>query len=159
MSEPRRIAIVMSRMPRLIDPGSNWLRGLRAGLRRICDRQQILLVSPGTAGSDFVVRGAERMRVSMELATDIAVAEGTADGFAIRDRQLIAQADELLVLSIRPRGNIHRLLLERLQTPDQKIILVDLPDLQPPSVRESLLSPGAELWSPDPESLRPFVDS
>ncbi|MDB5338452.1 MAG: hypothetical protein JWN70_4071 [Planctomycetaceae bacterium] len=148
MSDTSRVAIVMSRMPRLIAPEADWLRGLRACLRRLCDRRQMLLINLGTAGSDFVLRGAERIGVETQ-SVDGAEAD-------VRDRPLIQQADELLVLSVRPRGNIHQLLVERLQRGDGHIILVDLPDLQPQAVRQELLDLGATLWAPDSEWLRPF---
>lgn len=148
MRETSRVAIVMSRMPRLIVPEANWLRGLRACLRRLHDRRQMLLINPGTAGSDFVVRGAERIGVETHSVVD--------DEAAVRDGPLIQQADELLVLAVRPRGNIHQLLIERLQRGAGEVMLVDLPDLQPPAVRQELLEWGATLWAPAAEWLRPL---
>ena len=148
MSDTSRVAIVMSRMPRLVTPDAHWLRGLRAGLRRIHDRQQILWISPGTAGSDFVLRGAQRIGVVTELVT--------GSDAPNRDRELIQQVAEVLVLGVRPRGTIHQLLLERLQGGPGRVVLIDLPDLQPPGVRQELLELGATLWAPDWELMRPF---
>ncbi len=151
MSDASRVAIVMSRMPRLIAPEANWLRGLRACLRRLRERRQTLLISPGTAGSDFVVRGAERIGVETQAVA--------GDEAAVRDGPLIQQADELLVLAVRPRGNIHQLLVERLERGAGHVMLVDLPDLQPPAVRQELLELGATLWAPETDSLGPFGES
>ncbi|HEY4261285.1 MAG TPA: hypothetical protein VGM98_14055 [Schlesneria sp.] len=56
MPERRRIAIVLSRLPRLIDPQAMWLCGLRAALRRIQESGDLVVIADGTAGSDFVRR-------------------------------------------------------------------------------------------------------
>ena len=146
MKDISRVAIVMSRMPRLISPDANWLRGLRACLRRTFERSQILLISPGTSGSDFVVRGAERLGVATQPVS--------VDETDLRDQPLIHHADELLVLGIRRGGNIQRLLIDRLRDGAGRVLLIDLPDLQPPSVRQELLDLGATLWCPAPESLK-----
>ena len=146
MSDTPRVAIVMSRMPRLIAPEANWLRGLRACLRRTRDQQQTLLISPGTAGFEFVHRGAVRIGVETQLVT--------GNPAAVRDRQLIQQVAEILVMAVRQQVTIHQLLLERLQTDPGRIFLIDLPDLQPPGIRQELLKLGAKLWTPDLELMR-----
>ena len=140
----------MSRMPRLVTPEAHWLCGLRAGLRRIRDRQQILLISPGTAGSDFVLRGAQRLGVVTELVP--------GSEAPVRDRELIQQVAEVLVLGVRPGGTIHQLLWERLQGGPCRVLLIDLPNLQPPGVRQELLELGATLWAPELKLIRPFSE-
>lgn len=148
MSDTSQVAIVMSRIPRLIAPEAMWLCGLRACLRRILAARQTLLSTPGTAGLDFVLRGAERIGV---VTRSVA-----GDETGVRDRSLILQSDEVLVLGVRPRGNMHQLLVERLQTGLKQVTLVDLPGLQPPLVRQELLGLGATVWSPDAAMLRPI---
>jgi hypothetical protein len=148
MSDTSQVAIVMSRFPRLIAPEATWLRGLRACLRRIQAARQTLLSTPGTAGSDFVLRGAERIGVVTQSVA--------GDETRVRDRFLILQSDEVLVLGVRPRGNIHQLLVERLQAGLKRVTLVDLPGLQPPAVRQELLGLGATLWTPDAAILQPI---
>ncbi len=150
MNDLSRVAIVMSRMPRLIVPEANWLRGLRACLRRVHDRQQILLVNSGTAGADFVMRGAARLGLTREPVL--------CDRAVFRDQLLVEPAHELLVLAVRPRGNIHRVLVDRLEAGSCRVLLVDLPDLQPPVVRQELLNLGATLWAPEDEALQPLAD-
>lgn len=154
MSETPTVAIVMSRSPRLITPEAAWLSGLRACLRRIREQHQTLLVSRNTAGADFVSRGAQRLQIVTDQLPDL-----TADGDpSNRDQQLIKLAGEVLVLGVRKQGNIHRLLLDRLQSGRGGVLLVDLPELQPAGVREDLLNSGASLWTPTAEACRPWVD-
>src|SRR5690348_1429733 len=114
----------MSRMPRLVSPEATWLSGLRACLRRIRDQSHVLLVAPGTAGSDFVVRGAQRLGLPAEIRADC-VTEGDP---ANRDRAVIESADELLVLGVRKQGNIQRLLTERLQAGHRGVTLIESAD-------------------------------
>jgi hypothetical protein len=155
MSETRRAAIVMSRMPRLIDPQATWLGGLRASLRQIQANGQILVIAPGTAGSEFIARGAARLGIGTELLSDIDLLNDPAQ----RDQQLINNADEVFVLAVRNKGNIHRLLSERLKVKPHGVNLVDLPDLPVDAAREELLGLGATLWKPTSESCQPFIGS
>ncbi len=92
MSETRQVAIVMSRMARLITPEAVWLSGLRACLRQVHERQNILLVCPGTAGSDFVSRGAQRLGINTQVVSDDNVTQAGSS----KDQILIEQADEVL---------------------------------------------------------------
>ena len=156
MSQPAGAAIVLSRMPRLIAPDAVWLSGLRAALRRINERSQVLLVASGTSGSDFLRRGAERLGVVTKVVPDASAADTDAPDSSTRDRGLIERADEVLVLGIRPRGNLHRLLAERLEFNRRGVLLVDLPGLQPDPVKQELLSLGAVTWTPPHEYLRPI---
>ena len=137
------VAIVMSRIPRLVAAEPPWLSGLRAGLTRISRRQQTLLFSPGTAACDFILRGARHLNLPTQLL-------GSNDSLetAVRDQQLVQQADEILVLGVRPHGNIQHLLTARLQAGRLGVVLVDLPHLQSDTVRRELLELGATLWRP-----------
>lgn len=151
MSEPRRIAIVMSRLPRLINPQAMWLRGLRAALRRIQESGDLLVIANGTAGSDFVRRGAERLRIPIEETT-ITADLGNASPDEVgaippQDRALLATADLVLALQVRTNGNIHRALQERLAR-NSPVEIVDLPETHPRAVRDDLVERGATLWSP-----------
>lgn len=56
----RRVAIVSSRLPRLLAPHGSSLAGLRSALERIRTAGHTIVVSTGTAGSDLVLRGAIR---------------------------------------------------------------------------------------------------
>lgn len=161
MSETRRVAIVMSRMPRLIAPDAIWLSGLRACLRRIHENRHTLLSAPGTAGADFVLRGAQRLRIAIETYSDepggqkVDTDEAST---APRDRWLIESADEVFALGVRPQGNIHKLLIDRLATGRGSVSLVDLPSLQSDGLRQSLLTAGAGLWTPHPDATLPLIE-
>jgi hypothetical protein len=159
MSEPRRIAIVMSRLPRLIDPQATWLCGLRAALRRIQESGDLLVVAEGAAGTDFVRRGAERLRIPIEEAT---ISAGLENGWVNEegaipppDRALLGTADLVLALQVRTNGNIHRALQERLALRGP-VELVELPEMHPRAVRDDLVERGATLWSPSGEAQRSF---
>lgn len=162
MSEPRRIAIVMSRLPRLIDPQATWLCGLRAALRRIQESGDLLVVAEGAAGTDFVRRGAERLRIPIEEAT---ISAGLENGWVNEegaipppDRALLATADLVLALQVRTNGNIHRALQERLAR-NGPVEIVDLPDTHPRAVRDDLIGRGATLWSPSGDGQLSFGPS
>jgi hypothetical protein len=64
-----------------------------------------------------------------------------------RDRATIAWADELIVLALRTRGNLHTLLRERLHRPGACVMLADLPGLQSRNARKDLMALGAEKWA------------
>jgi hypothetical protein len=159
MSEPRRIAIVMSRLPRLIDPQAMWLCGLRAALRRIQESGDLLVISNGTAGSDFVRRGGERLEIPIEettLNTELGNASCDAEvAIPPQDRALFATADLVLALRVRTNGNIHRALQERLAR-NGPVEIVDLPEMHSRAVRDDLVERGATLWSPSDEAQLPF---
>ncbi|MDB5390646.1 MAG: hypothetical protein JWM11_6292, partial [Planctomycetaceae bacterium] len=143
----------MSRLPRLVDPQALWLSGLRAGLRRIAARREALLVAPDTAGTDFIQRGAQRLGVSTEqIIRPVAAHVNSMSS----DGQLAEEADELLVLGLRPRGKWHSLLQHRLKSGRRGVVLIDLEDLQPTIVRQELLDLGARLWRPEPSLQVPF---
>ena len=148
MSHLRRTAIVMSRLPRLIDPDAAWLIGLRASIQRVKEIGSLLVLVEGTAGFDFVRRAAERADIPVEFVTaDVESDSSDTTAVPMRDRTLVQSAEFVLVLGVRTNGNVHRALRERLDT-DGTIELIDLEGLQPKAVREDLISHGARLWSP-----------
>ena len=156
MSSSIRTAIVMSRLPRLALPDAPWLCGLRAALRRVRDRGDTLLVGDGTAGCDFVRRGAELLGLDWEVAsssanqavhTEDAILE--SDSIPSRDRALADAADELLLLSVRDNGHWHRLLRDRLKAGRRGVVLVDHSEPEGSTARDELLLLGASLWKPD----------
>ena len=158
-----RTAIVMSRLPRLVSPDAPWLLGLRAGLRRVRGRGQLLLIGEGTAGCDFVRRGAELLNVNHERVSPSSgspepeqyLSLDPTDAIPERDRTLAA-ADELLVLGLRSNGHWHRLLRDRLRTGVGGVTLVDLPGLEGTTVRDELASLGATVWKPTPGETGPL---
>ncbi|MEK6260507.1 MAG: hypothetical protein AABP62_17965 [Planctomycetota bacterium] len=163
MSSNVRTAIVMSRLPRLAIPDAPWLCGMRAALRRVSDRGDTLLVGEGTAGCDFVRRGAELLGLGWEVvsssdgrAAHVEVAVSDRDGIPGRDRRLADAADELLVLAVRDHGHWHRLLIDRLRTGRGGVTLVDLSELDGSAARDELLLLGASLWKPDVVQTLPF---
>ncbi len=160
MSLHRRTAIMMSRLPRLIDPRAMWLRGLRAALRRVKQLGETLVVADGTAGSEFVRRGAERLEIPIEIVT--ASDSGATlkrpedeDSIPERDRILAKTAETILVLGVRTNGNVHRVLRERLMT-GGRVELIDFDDLQSRGVREELIGLGAALWPPREADQLPY---
>ena len=157
MSSNIRAAIVMSRLPRLTRPDAPWLHGLRAALRQMRDRGDRLLMGEGTAGGDFVRRGAELLGLDREVVSRSAgqaalIEEATSDrdGIPDRDRVLADVADELFVLSIRDNGHWHRLLRERLRAGRGGVTLVDPSESEGCVARDELLLLGATLWKPNP---------
>ena len=158
-----RTAIVMSRLPRLVPPDAPWLLGLRACLRRVRDGGQQLLIGEGTAGCEFIRRGAELWNVNHERvspSSGISDSErrsaiDLADEIPERDRTLAA-ADELLVLGLRSNGHWHRLLRDRLRSGAGGVTLVDLPDLEGTTVRDELVSLGAAVWKPASVETEPL---
>ena len=156
MSSNIRTAIVMSRLPRLALPDAPWLCGLRAALRRVRDRGDRLLVGEGTAGCDFVRRGAELLGLNWEAAGSSSIhaaqvedAISDRDGIPARDRALADAADELLVLSVRDNGHWHRLLRDRFNSGRGGVTLVDVAEPEVSAARDELLLLGAVSWRPD----------
>ncbi len=68
-----------------------------------------------------------------------------------RDRALVAWADEIIVLGVRPGGNVHRLLRRRLEEDRARVLLVDLPGLGHARTRSELERHGATSWIPPSE--------
>ena len=176
------VAVVMSRLRRLVVPGEPWMAALRGTLRKIAADRSNLVVADGTAGTDFVRHCALRLNVECQTievpnvnnssgddvtfrrqdaaATGLApnVSQPGGDEIPSRDRALIAAADTVYVLQLRPTGNLHRLLKERIEQQRGGIVLVDLPGLQPDVIKDELHKAGAEIWRPTTEECRP-IDS
>ncbi len=178
---PPTVAVVMSRLKRLVVPDESWLAALRGTLRKIATDQSNLVVADGTAGTDFVRHCALRLNVAcqtIEVTTvnnssgdDVTfrrqdasatgtvanVAQHGSDEIPLRDRALIAAADTVYVLQLRPAGNLHRLLKERIEQQRGGIVLVDLPGLQSDVIKDELHKAGAEIWRPTTEECRPIT--
>lgn len=152
------VAIVMSRLRRLVAPNDTWIRGLRGVIRKIAAEQSKLVVGVGTAGSDFVRHAAIRQDVPFQTISAPETMISDSMEIPVQDRVLIEAADIVYVLQLRTNGNLHRLLLERLLQRQHKVVLVDLPKLQAESARHELLQAGADLWQPDDKYLAPFDD-
>jgi hypothetical protein len=178
-----RVAVVTSRLPRLIDPHAPWLVALLAAVAKVHRERKVLVAGHGTAGESLLRRAAQRARFPfIELCESSAI--GVADelpatestvvrGWPIRsesdpsaersiadwqrtperDQAAIAWADKVMALGVRPGGNLLILLRERLRAGVRGVLLADLPGLQPHAVREELLSLGAELWSVDSRAI------
>ena len=179
---PPTVAVVMSRLRRLVVPDEPWLAGLRGTLRKIAIDQSKLVVADGTAGTDFVRHCALRLKVACQTievsnvnnssgddvtlrrqdaaATELVpnVSQPGGDEIPSRDRALIAAADIVYVLQLRPTGNLHRLLKERIEQQRGGIVLVDLPGLQPDVIKDELHNAGTEIWRPTTDECRP-IDS
>lgn len=54
----RRVAVVSSRLPRLLDPHGAWLCALRAALLRILRQDAVAIAAHESAGAELVLRGA-----------------------------------------------------------------------------------------------------
>ena len=160
MSNARKVAVVMARLRRLVSPNEAWLLGLRAVLRRIQRDGSVALVGEKTAGSDFIRRGCERLDIAcMSICVDgeSDVVDGNLPPIPQSDRAVISSAETVFVLGLRPEGNQHRLLRERLQATRGNIYLIDLPNLQPAIVKEELIRLGAQLWVPLSADCEPFA--
>ena len=66
-----------------------------------------------------------------------------------RDRAPLAWADEIIVMGLRPHGNLHKLLRQRLALRPGSVFLADLPGLQPSHLRTELQELGALMWPLD----------
>ena len=152
------VAVVMSRLRRLVVPDEPWLAGLRGTLRKIAVDQSNLIVVDGTAGTDFVRHCALRLNVGCRVIDVSNAGHSSGDEIPLRDRALINAADLVYVLQLRPEGNLHRVLKERIEKQRGGIVLVDLQGLQPDSVKDELLNAGVEIWRPTTEECRP-IDS
>ena len=153
---PPTVAVVMSRLRRLVVPDEPWLCALRGTLRKIAVDRSKLVVADGTAGTDFVRHCALRLNVgcqAIEVSND---GHSSGDEIPLRDRALIAAADTVYVLQLRPAGNLYRLLTERIEQQRGGIVLVDLPGLQPDLIKDELHKAGAKIWRPTTEELRPL---
>ena len=155
LGNSRRVAIVMSRLPRLIDPQAVWLGGLRAALRRLRDQNDTLLIAEGTAGCELVCRGARRLGIAAEFASPVASEKNPEDASLGRDDQVIQAADSVLALAIRTNGIIHNALRRRLMF-GRPVELLDLPGLQAAAARQDLIGRGASLWSASLADLEPL---
>src|SRR5439155_13885 len=56
----QRLAVVSSRLPRLIDPNGTWLQAVGGALERARMQNDVLMVACGTAGSELIIRSATR---------------------------------------------------------------------------------------------------
>ena len=162
MSVPQRTAIVMSRLPRLIDPRCPWLRGLRAALRRIRDQGETLVVVDSTAGFEFVRRGAERLAIPIEVVAVGTEPLGKVNSqsetpIPLRDRTLVEAAQTVMVLGVRTNGFVHRALVQRLQC-GVRVEIVEIDELQTRAVRDDLIKRGATSWSPDQDDQSPLIE-
>ena len=152
----RSVAIVMSRLRRLVIPDEPWLQGLRGVLRRVAADDGTLVLAEGTAGFEFLRFSAARLGIPCRILPPPADIGVSATAFSVPDRLLIQEVDRVYALGLRPQGNIHRLLQERLKRQQGGIVLVDLPGLQPQQVRVQLEEAGAEIWQPTAWECRPF---
>ncbi len=149
------VAIVTSRLRRLVSRDEIWMEGLRGVLRKIVANEVRLIVGDGTAGSDFFRHAASRMKVPCRVIA--AAVDSAMDGdLPLRDRAVMDAADIVYVLQLRTGGNLHRLLQERIAHRRGPIVFVDLPGLQPDLVRSELCHAGAEMWRPSAEMCRPL---
>ena len=149
------IAIATSRLRRLVIPDEPWVLGLRGTLRHIAAEGGEILVAPGVAVTQFVQQAAARMKIPVHVA-EVTADHDRSDHIPACDRALIEAADLVYVLSLRPHGNIHRLLRERLAQGRGGIVLVDLPGLQADSIRSELVGQRAVTWRPTNDQCRPL---
>lgn len=149
------VAIVTSRFKRLVAPDEPWLLGLRGALRKIADEGARLILSEGTAGSDFVRRAAARLRIPI-IEAAVAADDDRSDDLPACDRAVIEAAEIVYVLQLRAHGNIHRLLQERAEQGREGMILVDIPGLQTESLQRELCLQNAVKWRPAEDQCRPL---
>lgn len=149
------VAIVTSRMRRLVAPEEAWLLGLRGVLRKIAEEGSRLITAKGTAGFAFVLRGSSRLGIAAHEIT-IPEDDHRDDDVPVWDRAVIEAADVVYVLQLRANGNIHRLLRERIEQRRDGIILVDIPGLQTDALRQELCLQSVEVWQPSEFQCRPL---
>ena len=149
------VAIMMSRVRRLVLPDETWVAGLRGVLRKISAEPTELLLGDGTAGSEFVRQAAVRLNLPCRLVPHSSPSATIPDP-SVPDQSLMDAAEVIYVLHLRAGGNLHRLLNERLEQGRSGVVLVDLPNLQPMALRDELCGKGAITWQPTPDEIRPF---
>ena len=152
---PNSVAIMMSRVRRLVLPDETWVAGLRGVLRKISAEPTELLLGDGTAGSEFVRQAAVGLNLPYRLIPD-PNPSATIPDQSVPDQSLMDAADVVYVLHLRAGGNLHRLLHDRLEQGRSGVILVDLPNLQPKGLRNELCKKGAITWQPTSDEIRPF---
>ncbi len=169
-------------------PDDAWLAGLRAVLRKIANENVRLVVGEKTAGADLIRHLATRLAIPFEVIASTPSFVDEANGVPTRDRIVVAAADTVYVLSLRTRGNLHRLLRKYLGSPDDvykvnpnatsdipsdpvgrptefhqalapQIVFVDLPGLQANAARQELCQLGARIWQPTADQFRPLEGS
>lgn len=159
-----QFAIVMSRGPRLITPEAPWIRALRAALRRIKQLGGRLLIADGTAHTELIRYGATRLGIPLDAlqvgaGPDALVSSPlsrvSSPSSSLSDEALIDQADQILVLRVRPEGNIYRLLTSSPQR-SQKVTLVRIAGLHPDFLLQELYERGAKDWEPTVQDLQPL---
>jgi hypothetical protein len=156
MDPASTVAVVTSRLRRLVTRDEPWLAGLRSVLRKIVTDGSHIVVGHATAGAGFVLRGATRLGIPARTILPQHEAPPGGDDLPVSDRRVMAEADVVYVLGIRPGGNQHRLLRGRLRSSSGPVILVDLPGLRPDSVTADLCDAGALMWQPGLDQCRPF---
>ena len=149
------VAIMMSRVRRLVLPDETWVAGLRGVLRKISAEPTELLLGDGTAGSEYVRQAAVRLNLPCRLVPHPS-SSATIPDQAVPDQSLMDAAKVVYVLHLRAGGNLHRLLNERLEQGRSGVVLVDLPNLQPQALRDELCTKGAITWQPTADEIQPF---
>ena len=152
----QKVAVVTSRLRRLISPEEPWLVALRGTLRKIAADQHTLVVVSGTAGSNFVLHGATQLGVLCELVEAPSETTLSPTNLPQRDQIVNSIADLVYVLTLRSGGNLHRVLRDRLQHRRGAVVFVDIPGLQDEAARRELCELGATAWRPATESCRAF---
>lgn len=158
MIQSSKVAVVTSRLRRLIEPEDPWIKALRAVLRRIATQPIRLVISRQTAGSDIIRRGSSRCGIECEIVEPVPDDSAGVEP-STHDRSVIGLADVIYVLATRTNGNIHRLLHDKQGTGNSQIILVDLPGLQSETVSRELIAGGADVWQPSISECAPFETS
>lgn len=156
MAQLRKVAIVTSRLPRLVSPTEPWMSGLRAVLCRIKNEGDQLVVSDGTARADLIRYGANRIGIPLETIDLPADCSQSSDVPPQRDRVLFETADLIYVLSLRTGGNIQQLLVDRALMRPDSVVLIDLPGLQTPIARQELCEMGVGTWQPSVDLTNPW---
>lgn len=162
MNQSPKVAVVTSRLRRVIQIDGAWIQGLRAVLRKIAAEPVTLLVGGKTAGSDLIRRGAARCGIEFEIIEPL-LDGPTQDDFkdavdsSPLDEAVISRAGQIYVLGLRTNGNLHRALRRRQINGQAGISLVDIPGLQSDTARQELIERGAILWQPSSCERRPFV--
>jgi hypothetical protein len=151
-----KVAVVTSRLRRLIASSDEWLWALRGVLRKILEDRSTLVIGDGTAGAEFVRHAAIRLGIPFEVAVCPSDSSDDDRDVPIRDELVLTNADLVYVLGLRTGGNLHSLLRDRLQKQPGTVVLIEYGELQADAARQELCDSGAQSWMPLGDVCVPF---
>lgn len=146
------VSVVSSRLTRDLAEWNDWFRHLRAICSYVNARRGRLRLVPKTTAYPYLQRACDLFECRSVSSTSVSprfrnLVRGKVPE---RDVRAVTQADEVMVMHVRPQGTIHRLLLEVLKWPPHQRPRINLAMFTqtPRTVRDELIGAGAIAWLP-----------